>query len=71
MASQRSIAAAACAKLRLNLHQMSSQGIPLDPRELTSLMRLWEREAVLSASGLLLDCGEMDTGDVAREQAIL
>ena len=70
-ASQRAIAAAACAKLRLNLHRMSAHGIPLDPRELTVLMRLWEREAVLSTSGLLLDCGELDTGDVAREQAIL
>lgn len=71
VASQRAIAAAACAKLRLNLHRMSAHGIPLDPRELTVLMHLWEREAALSTSGLLLDCGELDTGDVAREQAIL
>ena len=69
--SQQSIAVAACAKIRLSLHRMPAQGIPLDPREFNLLMRLWEREAVLSTSGLLLDCGELDTGDIAREQAIL
>ncbi|MFQ5856209.1 MAG: AAA family ATPase, partial [Anaerolineae bacterium] len=69
-ASQRAIAAAACAMLGLDLHVMSAQVIPLDPRELEALMRLWGREAALSASALLVDCGEMDTNDAARESAI-
>ena len=69
-ASQRAIAAAACAMLDLNLHVMSAQAIPLEPRELNALMRLWEREAALSTSALLLECGELDTNDAARESAI-
>jgi len=70
-ASQRAIAATACAMLGLDLHVMSAQVIPLDPRELEALMRLWEREAALSASALLVDCGEMGTSDAARESAII
>jgi ATP-dependent 26S proteasome regulatory subunit len=31
---------------------------------------LWEREAVLSSSALLVDCDEFDTTDAARERAI-
>ena len=70
-ASQRAIAAAACARLNLNLHTISAQTLPLEPRDLTSLMRLWEREAALSVSALLLDCGDLDTSDAARENAIV
>ncbi len=69
-ASQRAIAAAACATLGLDLHVLPAQAVPLDPRELAALMRLWEREAALSESALLVDCGEMDTSDAARESAI-
>lgn len=69
-ASLRAIAAAACATLGLDLHAMPAQAVPLDPRELAALMRLWEREAALSGSALLVDCGETDTSDAARESAI-
>ena len=56
--------------LGLDLHVMPAQVIPLDPREQEALMRLWDREAALSGSALLLDCREMDTSDAARESAI-
>ena len=69
-ASQQAIAAAACATLGLDLHVMPAQTVPLDPRELAALMRLWEREAALSGSALLVDCGAMDTSDAARESGI-
>jgi hypothetical protein len=69
-ASQRAIAAAACAALGLNLHVMPAQVVPLDPRELQALLRLWEREAALSTSALLVDCGDMDKSNAARESAI-
>ena len=69
-ASQRAIAAAACAMLGLDLHVTPAQAMPLDPREQEALMRLWDREAALSASALLVDCREMDTSDAARESAI-
>jgi AAA+ superfamily predicted ATPase len=69
-AGQRAIAATACAMLGLDLHVLPAQVIPLDPREQEALMRLWEREAILSASALLVDCGETDRSDAARESAI-
>lgn len=69
-ASQQAIAAAACARLGLSLHTMSALALPLDPRELDNLARLWEREAALDNSALLLDCGELDPSDPSREAAI-
>jgi hypothetical protein len=67
---KRCIAAAACAMLRLNLKIMSVQLIPPGPGELDALLRLWEREAALSTSALLLDCDEITATDAAREHVI-
>ncbi len=69
-ASKRAIAAAACESLGLNLNVISAGAIPTNAGELDSLIRLWEREAALSSSALLVDCDEMDTVDVVRESAI-
>jgi AAA+ superfamily predicted ATPase len=69
--SQRAIAAAAAAMLGLALHVMPAQGIPTDPRELQALMRLWEREAALSGSALLVECGELAAADANREAALV
>jgi SpoVK/Ycf46/Vps4 family AAA+-type ATPase len=66
----QSIAADACARLGLNLHVMSVHSLPLDPRELIALMRLWEREAALSGSALMLECEDLDASDNARARAI-
>ena len=65
-AGKRSVAAAACTKLGLNLSIMSARALPNSPGELDSLIRLWEREAALNASVLFLDCNEIDTSDAAR-----
>ncbi len=70
-ASQRVVAAAACTMLGLRLHMMPALAIPLDPREQETLMRLWDREAALSGSALLVDCGEIDVSDAVREAAIV
>jgi ATP-dependent 26S proteasome regulatory subunit len=69
-ASQLAVAAEACAMVGLDLHVMPAQVVPLEPRELEALMRLWDREAALTASALLMDCGEMDASDAAREGAL-
>jgi len=69
-AGKRTIAVAACALLGLNLHRLPAQVIPTGPHELDILIRLWEREAALSASALLLDCEEVDHSDAPRESAI-
>ncbi len=68
--SQRAIASAACAMLGINLQAMSAQVLPVTIPELEVLIRLWEREAALTNSVLLLDCRDLKANDVAREQAI-
>jgi len=68
--TQRAIAAMACAMLGLNLFGMPAPGIPLETRERTALIRLWERESALSASALLLECREPESSDLLREHAI-
>jgi len=70
VAGKRAIAAAACNKLGLGLNVISAQLVPTNPSELEALVRLWEREAALSQSALLLDCDEADTADVARRNAV-
>ncbi len=68
--SQRAIALAACSQLGLQLYAMSARLLPTDARELEAFMRLWEREAALSNSVILLDCQELNTSDAARQNAI-
>jgi len=70
LASKRAIAVAACDMLGLNLSMISAHVTPLAPSELDALIHLWEREAALSTSALLLDCDEMDPADAARVNAI-
>jgi SpoVK/Ycf46/Vps4 family AAA+-type ATPase len=70
IASKRAIAAAACHALELNLYALSAYALPSSPAEFEALIRLWEREAILSGSALLLDCDDSDTSDAARERAI-
>lgn len=49
---------------------MSAQAIPTVAAELDLLLRLWEREAALSRSALLLNCDQIDNADTARNTAI-
>jgi hypothetical protein len=69
--SLRAVAARGCELLGLSMSVLQSLSIPVDPRELESLMRLWERESILGAKALLLECGQADASDWAREGAIL
>lgn len=68
--SKQAIAAAACEQLGLTLYLMSVAAIPSAPAELDRLLRLWQREAVLSNRVLLLDCDEHDRSDAGREAAL-
>ena len=68
--SKRSIAATACQIMGLSLCVMTAQAVPIIPAELEHLIRLWTRETILSGSGLLLDCEELDFGDATRMNAI-
>ena len=65
-ATKRAIAAAVCATLRIRLHALRAVDIPLAAAERDKLRRLWEREAVLSGSALLLDADDFDAIDNQR-----
>lgn len=67
---RRAIAAAVCERLNLTLFTMSAAALPTTPHELDALVRLWQREAVLSGAGLLLDCDELDAMDATRALAV-
>ncbi|HZF09070.1 MAG TPA: ATP-binding protein [Thermoanaerobaculia bacterium] len=69
-AGPRAIALAASAALGLQLHELRAAAVPTAPAELDGLLRLWEREAALSGSALLLDAFDLDPGDMAREGAV-
>lgn len=69
-AAKRLIAMTACTTLGLRLSITTAHVIPSNPGELESLIRLWEREAALSTSVLLIDCDEIERSDVARERTV-
>ncbi|MBW4686854.1 MAG: AAA family ATPase [Komarekiella atlantica HA4396-MV6] len=54
--AKEAIAITACAALGLNLHTLRVTDLPTTAAERDALARLWEREAVLSRSALLVDC---------------
>ncbi|MBH8572116.1 ATP-binding protein [Nostocaceae cyanobacterium CENA369] len=69
--SKRAIASTACKLLNLNLHLISAGAITsLRNNEMNDLLRLWEREAILNNSALLLDCDEVDSTEPVKENAI-
>ncbi len=70
VAGKRAIASTACALLGYNLNVMSAHVLPPAPDDLNQLMQVWEREAVLSTSALLLDCDEVVQLDGARMNTI-
>jgi hypothetical protein len=64
------IAAAASALLGLRLHVMLAHALPTTPGDLAALSRLWEREAVLWHSALLIDADDVASNDTARHNAL-
>src|SRR6266516_2630383 len=70
IAGKRLVAAKACSELGLHVSITSAYAIPTNPGELESLIRLWEREAALSTSALLVDCDEMERNDAGRDRTV-
>lgn len=66
----RSLAIAACAGVGFNTGLIAAHSVPTGTSELDGFMRLWEREAVLSHTALLLECRDLDSSDGARAGAI-
>jgi hypothetical protein len=66
-ASRRAVAAAACETLGLKLCAIQAAQLSPPAHELETLMRLWEREAALTGSALLVECEGTETpGAVSR-----
>jgi hypothetical protein len=63
---RRAVAAIACREIGLHLHRLRHSDIPASAAERESLARLWEREAMLSNSALLVDADETDVADCTR-----
>jgi ATPase family associated with various cellular activities (AAA) len=59
--SKRTVAAASCGAIGLNLSTLAAEVLPNDARELESLVRLWEREVALAASALLVEFDGMES----------
>jgi hypothetical protein len=59
-AGKRAIVATGCAALGLHAHAVRAAEIPSSPAEREALARLWEREAALAGSALLIDCEAAD-----------
>jgi hypothetical protein len=62
---KHAVAAFACAILGIQLHVLRAADIPLAVAEREALARLWEREAALSSSALLLDYDEPENSRAA------
>jgi hypothetical protein len=65
-AGKRSVAALACAELGMQLRTLRAADAPQNTAEREALSRLWEREATLNRSVLLVECD-----DVEKERAAL
>ena len=69
-ADKREVAAAACRKLGLGLKAIAARQIPQTATELDLFRRLMDRDAILSASALLVECDDADQNDANVETAI-
>lgn len=67
---KRRIGAAVCRQLGLNLGRMPVEALPASPAELDILIQLWDREASLMGSVLLVEADEVEAGDPARGTAL-
>lgn len=65
-AGKRAMAVSACAALGLQVYALRAIDIPHTAVERQALATLWEREALLSGSALLLDCDEAESPDSMR-----
>lgn len=58
--SQQSIATTVCHRIGVQLHRLAACDIPSVPADRESLARLWEREATLNPSVLLIDLTDIE-----------
>jgi hypothetical protein len=68
--SQHAIAGAVCTSLGYDLQLLSTQVMPHESRDLEALARLWNRQAALTGSALLIDSYGIENSDHATENAL-
>lgn len=69
--AKQAIAAQAAAALGLELFLLRAADLPASPAERETLVRLWEREAILRRAALLIEMDEMEPGTPRRTVAPL
>ncbi len=69
-AIKQAVARGVADRLGARLHVLPARVLPATPQDLDILIRLWQREAALSNSALLLDCDDSDPTDGSREDLI-
>jgi hypothetical protein len=70
LATNRDVATEACARLGLHLRVIPSQLVPRGVPDLDLFIRLWEREAALDPSGLLLEFDDPEATDAQGDGAL-
>ena len=69
-AAKAEIAGAAAVLTGLDLYSIPARNLPHAPSEIDTFIRLWDREAALSSSALLIDCNEADGPENFSESAL-
>jgi len=67
--ARRGVAAAACAALGLRPHAVAAADLPAHSAERETLARVWEREAVLGGTALLVEVDDADGPEAVRAAA--
>ncbi len=67
---KRAIASEVAVSMGLNLYEMPAEVLSGTPQDLDVLIRLWQREAILSNGALMLECENSDSSDAQREALI-
>jgi hypothetical protein len=70
VSAKRAVAAQFARDEGINLFTLPAGGLPLNLSDLANLQRLWEREAILQNSVLLLECDRLENSDPQRELAV-
>jgi len=68
--AKRDVAATACERAGWALHVLRLDALPEEAPETAALRRLWEREAALTGSALLVDCDDWQLAEPARRGAL-
>jgi len=69
-AAREAVAAAACESLACRLYALPVDAIPGAAADQDELLRLWQREVVLSGSALLVDAERLNSAEAGREPGV-